>query len=88
MRLSTRTQLLQWRHGQPMHNRETNECCPDFSCCDPLLLAPEHERLTFYTAVCREEDALVDQLLMGFLGRLIAAHKPNARIAGDDGTLQ
>lgn len=24
-----------WVNGYSYHNRDTNECCPDFSCCRP-----------------------------------------------------
>lgn len=27
------TQTEAWVNGYSFHSRETNECCPDFSCC-------------------------------------------------------
>ncbi len=32
-----RAQTLKWAMGQPYHNRIDDECCPDFSCCQPDL---------------------------------------------------
>lgn len=34
-------QLAQWLAAKPVH---IGICCPDFSCCNPKLLAPLHER--------------------------------------------
>jgi hypothetical protein len=30
-----RVQTLQWAEGNPHHNYVDDECCPDFSCCQP-----------------------------------------------------
>ena len=30
-----------------MHKTDTNECCPDFSCCFPDLLNPVEERISY-----------------------------------------
>lgn len=32
-----RQQTLSWAIGRPYHNRIDDECCPDFSCCNPEL---------------------------------------------------
>ena len=42
-------QTSEWVAGRPRHS-ETNECTPDFSCCQPSLLAPEEERRAFEAA--------------------------------------
>ena len=34
-------QLDEWVKGNPIHNNVDDECCPDFSCCRPELLAPK-----------------------------------------------
>jgi len=57
-------QLSEWVAGRPWHNPFTpdgkyglrpqdGECCPDFSCCDPELLSPEHERKEFAAKIRR-----------------------------------
>jgi len=33
-----RAQTLAWINGRPYHDSVTNECCPDFSCCNPDLM--------------------------------------------------
>lgn len=30
-------QTLSWAMGRPYHDKITDECCPDFSCCIPDL---------------------------------------------------
>jgi len=27
-------QLAKWVNGESIHNKERDECCPDFSCCN------------------------------------------------------
>lgn len=63
-------QLAIWVEGKSIHNEDRNECCPDFSCCNPELLAEESVRIAFAEAdpVVREE------MLMMFLGKLLEGH--------------
>jgi hypothetical protein len=78
-------QLAEWVKGNSIHRGERgspdSECCPDFSCCEPSLLAPKHERQAFAKA----DEAIRHQMLMGFLGRMIDAlpEKPRVYIVGD-----
>jgi hypothetical protein len=60
-------QLEQWCVGNSVHNHERDECCPDFSCCNPAAAAPMEERILF-----RDRPELRDAMLMGFLGRALA----------------
>lgn len=64
-------QLKSWLEGKPVHNKDRDECCPDFSCCRPHLLAPEHIRRMYCNADKRGDHETVDKLLMEFLGRLL-----------------
>lgn len=61
-------QMRLWALGISVHNLERDECCPDFSCCSPELLAPEHERQAFV----RLDDQKRHEMLMGFLSRMMA----------------
>ncbi len=61
-------QVASWVQGQSLHNDDRDECCPDFSCCEPGLLAPTEERESFKDADEKERGVM----LMTFLGRLIA----------------
>lgn len=75
-------QLALWVNGESVHNDERDECCPDFSCCRPDLLARQEDREEFM-----EGGAIVrDGMLLGFLGALLAADGTNAYIAGDPAT--
>ncbi len=42
-------QLNAWVAGDSKHNTVDDECCPDFSCCRPELLAPKARREEFQT---------------------------------------
>ena len=76
-------QLDEWVKGNPIHNDIDNECCPDFSCCQPDFLQPEEIRKTFAVVSKRadeeefnpehhpHEDAKIG-MLMTFLGDAIA----------------
>lgn len=39
-----RAQTLAWAEGRPYHNRLDDECCPDFSCCNPDLFEPDQDK--------------------------------------------
>ena len=39
-----RAQTLAWINGRPYHDPVTNECAPDFSCCEPDLFTQDDER--------------------------------------------
>ena len=57
------SQLKHWVEGNPIHNKIDDECCPDFSCCNPKLLANEEMRKTFYNA----NDEQRESMLFSFL---------------------
>jgi hypothetical protein len=66
-------QIDRWVAGDPVHNGENSgngECCPDFSCCKPHLLAEEAVRRRYKEAGSQERT----QMLMEFLGAMIADH--------------
>lgn len=72
---SSNDQLAKWLDGVSEHNIARDECVPDFSCCEPHLLAPIAERRLF----C-ERPELRMSLLMGFLGRALSGTQ--AYVAG------
>lgn len=72
-------QLRRWVAGDPVHNgatRTAGECCPDFSCCNPSLLAPSEEREAYVAA----GEAERMRMLMMFLGRGCSAAAPEKRV--------
>lgn len=60
--------LEQWVKGNPVHDHQGGECCPDFSCCKPHLLATEEERKEFVLAT----PARRASMLMIFLDRMLS----------------
>ncbi len=82
MKISEQTKL--WVAGKPIHNKERDECCPDFSCCNPKLLAPKKIRQKFYKAELEGDSKTKNVMLMMFLGKLISAipSKPKVYITG------
>lgn len=65
-------QLDEWAKGNSIHNDVDNECCPDFSCCTPELLASEEERKTFKAMSEQGKDTM--GMLGVFLGKAIDRH--------------
>jgi len=81
--VTQKKQLELWLKGTSRHDYESGQCCPDFSCCNPELLASETERKLFYDAYYRGDEEQKTMLLCGFLGALMAALGKNAYVAGD-----
>ncbi len=46
-KISVYKQLFLWVFGKSTHNHTTDECCPDFSCCEPSLKEPFIKRLKY-----------------------------------------
>ena len=70
-------QMEKWVNGVSIHNLERDECCPDFSCCNPSSAAPIAQRILF-----RNRPELRDAMLMGFLGAALAGCGKDVHIAG------
>tara|TARA_Y100000310_G_scaffold82841_1_gene79433 strand:+ start:362 stop:616 length:255 start_codon:yes stop_codon:yes gene_type:complete len=74
-------QLDLWVRGISTHNNDRGECCPDFSCCKPELLAPVEVRETFANA----SEPTRHGMLGSFLGKAIALLTDQSTyIAGQD----
>lgn len=73
--MTSEEQLNLWLKGEPVHNKERGECCPDFSCCQPHLLAPQHEREAFVRTHGSGDEATKLSMLYKFLGRAMSSHK-------------
>lgn len=72
-------QLDEWVKGNPLHNKERDECCPDFSCCDGKLAEPE-VRKRFAKAYYDNDADVQHKMLMMFLGAVLEERNINARI--------
>jgi hypothetical protein len=73
-------QTLNWLKGSPRHNQIDDECCPDFSCCVPELLAPMEVRQIFYNAELKGDNKTIDRMLGEFLDRMIRHKLPNKKV--------
>lgn len=51
-------QLTEWVAGRPWHNTVRDECCPDFSCCNPAALWPDEMRQQFAAASNEDQQAM------------------------------
>jgi hypothetical protein len=73
-------QLQSWLLAKPFHNNEKDVCCPDFSCCNPKLLAPLHEREFYVGSVLQGNEETAKKLLKVFLKRYFDAHPTKNRM--------
>jgi len=79
--MTSEKQLIEWVKGNPIHNDERDECCPDFSCCNGKL-APPDVRERFAKAYHDNDEETTTQMLMMFLGSAFSNEK--IYVAGDD----
>lgn len=56
-------QLKRWVAGESLHNTVRNECCPDFSCCQPDNLMPIKIRSVFAASVAIDDFAMMNSIL-------------------------
>lgn len=75
-------QLQKWLDGESIHNKERDECCPDFSCCRSELLATKEIRQRFVFG----DDRIQQGLLGMFLARAIQTYKPKKKVHISDGS--
>lgn len=77
-------QTRRWVEGESLHSDHRSlgeECCPDFSCCNPELLQPVEVRRAFAAADQRTQN----KFCMAFLGGLLAKQRPDLRAYITDG---
>jgi len=48
-------QLIRWMNNESIHNTTRDECCPDFSCCQPSLKNPDKQRRDYTEDFLRRE---------------------------------
>ena len=75
--MTSKEQLDEWVKGNSIHNKERDECCPDFSCCTPELLAPEEKRKEFAKAWYENDQITLHQIMLDFLILLLDQKKIN-----------
>lgn len=60
-------QLRRWVDGKSECPNTDGECCPDFSCCMPHLLAPEPARRAFAASPPEQREQWLGAFLRGAL---------------------
>ena len=88
--MTAEEQLGLWVNGTPRHmgGKRRGQCCPDFSCCRPDLLAPREVRELFAAAWRSQNDTVIERMLMEFLGKGIAQLSKKVHIAGLEASRQ
>ena len=72
--MNNREQLEKWVNGNPIHNPDSGECVPDFSCCRGIEhIAPKEIRIDFKQAHISGDEEKKAKYLGMFLGDAIAA---------------
>lgn len=68
-------QIRLWVDGESVHNDETDECCPDFSCCKPENIASVEERKAFLQATLDGDESKRMGMLGMFLSKALSDKK-------------
>jgi len=81
-------QVKHWAAGIPTHNPIGDECCPDFSCCQPSLLMDGPARKRFLEAHLSGDDETRHNMLMMCLGGMLseAGADEKVHLAGEGHT--
>ena len=77
-------QLMEWVKGNPQHNPIRNECCPDFSCCQPQMLMNKETRLKFREAHFNGDEGSTMALLGTALSGLATEVGKDIYITGEE----
>lgn len=64
-------QLKLWEEGTPEHDDESDRCCPDFSCCEPDLLATKEMREAFCRAYRSRNYGALERMTVEFTASLL-----------------
>jgi len=86
-------QLSEWVKGRPWHNpfncddtrhdgdTSEGECCPDFSCCEPSMLAPEEARKAFAKSGNETRMGMLGMFLSGMVADATENTKIKAHVS-------
>lgn len=78
-------QVREWVKGNPIHNDEFDECCPDFSCCTGRI-APKKVRERFLKAwEDQDTDTMYEMLGMFLVDMVQKETGQEVELAGDLG---
>lgn len=76
-------QLQEWIKGNSIHNKEIDECCPDFSCCGPQM-ASLQKRGKFVEAYYKNDNGTINSLLIEFLSNAFKSQKCGVVLSSND----
>lgn len=80
--MKKKQQLIEWYRGRSLHDFQREECCPDYSCCEPDLKATFEERRAFMIAWLCQDRPQVDHMLKLFATRLLTRRQESTVTAG------
>ena len=83
--MTAKEQLDKWVAGDSVHDYENDQCCPDFSCCNPDLAAHIGDREIFRKYFLEGNDSGTMTMLTGFLLNLVMKNKVNVHIIPENG---
>jgi len=86
-RQSSEYQLTQWVAGRSIHNPVRDECCPDFSCCNPKGLMDKDLRIKFADAHKRGDSKTESEILGMALSGITSSMGIDVHIAGENITI-
>lgn len=78
----TAYQLKQWVIGNSVHNKEKDECVPDFSCCNDKMNTSKETKERFCRAVELCDERTKNEILGIFLAQAIQTIGKNVYVAG------
>lgn len=64
--MNRKEQLLRWQNGESVHDKETDLCCPDGSCCHPELEADQYLKDLLVTAFLDGNPSIWEPILETF----------------------
>jgi hypothetical protein len=85
MDITIEKQLEEWVKGNPIHNTNRDECCPDFSCCRGAI-ADKDVRERFAKAIHENDDYTKMEMLGMFLGAAFEDEKIYVSTGNQGGT--
>ena len=82
MKINKYEQLEEWVNGNSIHNTKDNRCCPDFSCCNKMVVTPKETRERFFNAVKNGDEKVKMEMLGSFLKQAALTLGKSVYVAG------
>jgi len=83
--MSRTNQLLLWVAGRSVHDKESDLCCPDHSCCNKIFFISDVEiRSRYLKAYAQDDFTTVKNMYKMFVSRLMLIKKTPLKEDLDD----